>query len=271
MAEEEIAGMGNVKMKLVQNGVRNDGRGVSDLRPLKVTVGVLKKANGSALIEWGNNRILAGVYGPREVFPKHQTNPNRAIVNCRYAMTPFSSAEEHGKFGPNRRAIEIGKVAAHVFESAILVEAFPKTMIDISIEVLQSDGGTRVAGITAAALALADAGIPMRDIPCGVSIGKADGVLVADLDKYEDNFGQSDVPIIFSPRTWEMLLFQMDGMLTKDEIMRSFDLAKEASVKVHAKQVEALTAKYGAAVASDTEDFAPQSPAAPAAGQGREY
>ena len=266
MAEEEIAAYGAKPMKLVENGVRNDGHHVADLRPLNITVGVLKKADGSALIEWGRNRILAGVYGPREVFPKHLTDPNKAIITCRYAMAPFCSLEEHGKFGPNRRAIEIGKVAKHVFESMVLTEQFPKTAIDINIDVLQSDGGTRVAGIMAAALALVDAGIPMRDIPAGVSVGKADGTLVVDLDKYEDNLGQSDMPVIFSPRTWEILLLQMDGMLTKQEFIDGIELAKQGSMKVHEKQVEALTRKYGAAVAGDLEDFAPQggSPAAPA-------
>jgi exosome complex component RRP41 len=257
MAEEETTAVGGAPVKLIENGIRNDGRTPSDLRPLKLQVGVLKKANGSALIEWGRNRILAGVYGPREVFPKHATDPNKAIISCRYAMTPFCSLEEHGKFGPNRRAIEIGKVTKHVFENAVLVEQFPKTMIDINIDVLQSDGGTRVAGIVAAALALVDAGIPMRDIPCGVSVGKAGGVLVADLDKYEDNWGESDMPVIFSPRNGEIMLLQMDGMLTKEEVLAGIGLALEASKKVHEKQVEALTRKYGAAVAVEDEELAP--------------
>jgi exosome complex component RRP41 len=255
MAEEETAAMsaGKVPKKLIENGIRNDGRKPEDLRSLKITVGVLKKAAGSALIEWGKNRILAGVYGPREVFPKHNMNPNKAIINCRYAMVPFSSLEEHGRFGPNRRAIEIGKVAKHVFENAILTEQFPKTMIDINIEVLQSDGGTRVAGIVAASLALADAGIPMRDIPCGVSVGKVDGVLVADLDKTEDNLGQSDMPVIFSPRNGDILLFQMDGMLTKKQVMDGIELARVASAKVHELQIEALATKYGAAAAGEDD------------------
>ncbi len=232
------------KTPLIVNGKRLDGRGPSDLRPLKISVGVLSKANGSAMIEWGKNKIIAGVYGPREVFPKHDMNPYRAIVQCRYAMAPFCSLEEHGRMGPNRRAQEIGKVAKHVFENAVLVEQFPKTGIEISMEVLQSDGGTRVAGLTAAALAVADAGIPMKDVPCGVSVGKIDGVLVADLDKTEDNAGQSDMPMVFSLRTRELLLFQMDGMLTRDEVSKGIDLGFEAAEKVREKQLEALNEKY---------------------------
>ncbi len=230
--------------KLIVDGKRLDGRLASDLRPIKMEVGPLKKANGSAMVEWGKNKVIAGVFGPREVLPKHMTNPHRAIIKARYAMAPFCSLEEHGRMGPNRRAQEIGKVTKHVFENAVLVNQFPKTMINVTMEVLQSDGGTRVSAITAAALAMADAGIPMRGIPCGVAVGKIDGEMVADLDKAEDNKGQSDMPLVVLPNTGEILLFQMDGMLTRDEISRGIDIAFEAAEKVRAKQVEALKTKY---------------------------
>ncbi|MFA4946279.1 MAG: exosome complex exonuclease Rrp41 [Candidatus Micrarchaeia archaeon] len=226
------------------DGTRLDGRSPTDLRPLKITAGVLKQANGSALVEWGRNKVLAAVYGPRECFPKMLTNPYRAAINARYLMAPFSGNEEHSRSGPNRRSQEISKVIQHVFENLVLTEQFPKTMIDICIEVLQSDGGTRIAAVTAASVALADAGIPMRDLACGVGVGKASGQLLADLDKGEDNFGESDIPTVISPRTGELLLYQMDGMLTREEISRGFDLATEACMKVHAKQVEALKKKY---------------------------
>ncbi|MFA6048600.1 MAG: exosome complex exonuclease Rrp41 [Candidatus Micrarchaeia archaeon] len=238
--------VGGEKPQLIVDGKRLDGRGPLDLRPLKITVGVLEKANGSAMIEWGKNKIVAGVYGPREVFPKHDMNPYRAIVQCRYAMAPFCSLEEHGRMGPNRRAAEIGKVGKHVFENVVFVEQFPKTGIEMHIEILQSDGGTRVAGMTAGAIALADAGIPMKDVACGVSVGKINGVLVADLDKTEDNVGESDMPMVFSLRTRELLLFQMDGMLSRDEVSRGIDMGFAAAEKVREKQVEALNEKYAA-------------------------
>lgn len=232
------------KEDLFKNGVRWDGRKPDDLRPLKISAGVLARADGSALIEWGKNKVLAGVYGPKEVFPKHLANATRAIISARYIMAPFSGLEDHGRSGPNRRSIEISKVAKHVFENAILVEQFPKTMIEIHMEVLQSDGGTRVAAITAASVALADAGIPMRDLPVGVSIGKVNGQLMVDVDKYEDNLGESDMPTIILPRTGEILLSQLDGMLTKDEITTAMDLVFDKSKKIRELQVEALLQKY---------------------------
>jgi len=230
------------------DGKRLDGRTETELRPLKITAGVLKRADGSAMIEWGRNKVIAGVYGPREVFPKFMTDPYKAIITARYIMAPFSSQEEHGRSGPNRRSQEISKVAKHVFENLVLTHLFPKTMIEVHMEVIQSDGGTRVAAITAAAVALADAGIPLRDLACGVSVGKANGKLILDLDKTEDNFGESDIPHVISPRTGEILLYQLDGMLTKEEISKAYDMVLEASKQIREKQAAALREKYESAL-----------------------
>ena len=233
------------KKELVSpDGKRLSGRNITDLREVKIKAGVLKRADGSALLQWGNNKVLAAVYGPKECFPKRLASPYRTRIIARYLMAPFSGAEEHGRSGPNRRSREISKVIEHVFENQVLTHLFPKTAIEIHIEVLQSDGGTRVAAVNAAAVALADAGIPMRDLACGVACGKADGHLILDLDKYEDNLGESDVPTILSPRTGEIILYQMDGMLTRDEISKAYDMVVEGSKSLHEIQVRALKEHY---------------------------
>ncbi|VVB76646.1 Exosome complex component Rrp41 [uncultured archaeon] len=232
------------KPQLVTNGKRVDGRGLDELRPIKIEAGILKNADGSAYLEWGSNKIMVGVYGPREAFPKHVQDPERAIVKCRYAMAPFSSLEEHGRSGPNRRAVEISKVTKEVFENVILLERFPGCEIDIFIEVLQSDGGTRAAGITAAAVALASSGIPMRDIPYAVSVGKDGENLLLDLNKLEDNTSDADMPIAIAPRNNDVLLLQMDGTLTKDEFARGVSMALKAGEHIVALQRAAIGSKY---------------------------
>lgn len=241
-----MVGSGDFKL-LRDDGKRLDGRSPMELRPISMEVGVLKNAKGSAMVQMGKNKVIAGVYGPREVFPKFLTKPDRAIIHCRYVMAPFSGLEDHGRSGPNRRSQEISKVIKHVFENAVLVHQFPKTVINISMEVLQSDGGTRVASLNAAALALADAGMPMKDIVTAVSVGKAGGQIVVDLSKEEDNHGQSDIPMAFSMRTGEMLLYQMDGLLTKDELDQAIQMGFEAAKKVREFQEQALVSKYAGA------------------------
>jgi len=232
------------KPKLIVDGKRLDGRGFDELRPIKIEAGVLKNADGSAYLEWGKNKIFAAVYGPREALPKHTADPEKAVIKCRYSMAPFSSLEEHGRSGPNRRAIEISKVTKEVFENVIMSENFPGTEINIFIEVVQSDGGTRAAGITAAAVALATSGIPMKDLPYAVSAGKIGDHIVIDLNKIEDNYSDADVPIAVSPRTGEILLLQMDGSLTKDEFKEVIAKVKKAGQIISKAQRDALKAPY---------------------------
>jgi len=231
-------------IKLIdENGLRVDGRRPDEMRPIKIEAGVLKRADGSAYIEWGGNKVLAAVYGPREAHPRHLQNPAKAIVQCKYNMASFSVGERK-KPGPDRRSIEISKVISEALESVIFVEQFPRTSIDIFIEVIQANAGTRCAGITAASVALADAGIPMRDLIPAVASGKVAGTLVLDMNKEEDNYGNADLPIGIIPRTREIVLMQMDGNLTIDEFNKLLDMNISACMKIYELQKEALKKKY---------------------------
>ncbi len=187
------------KPKLIrEDGLRHDGRRPDELRPIRMEVGVLSNANGSALVEYGKTKVIAAVYGPRELHPRHISLPDRAVIRCRYHMAPFST-EERKNPAPSRREIELSKVIREALEAAIFTELYPRATIDVFIEVLQADGGTRTTGITAAALALADAGIPLRDLVAGVAVGKVDGVLVLDIDQLEDEYGEADMPVAMMP------------------------------------------------------------------------
>ncbi len=232
------------KPKLVIDGKRIDGRDFDEIRELKIVASPLKNADGSAYIEWGNNRILAAVYGPREATPRHLANPTKAIIKCRYLMAPFSSLSEHGRSGPNRRATEISKVIKEVFENVVMVNDFPGSEIAIFIEVLQGDGGTRAAGITAASVALASAGIQMRDLPYALSVGRIDEKIALDFDMIEDNYSDSDMPIAVAPRNNEILLLQMDGEMTREQMSKALKLVLEKGKKVSEAQKAALKMAY---------------------------
>ncbi len=232
------------KPELLINGKRLDGRNLDELRPIKMSANPIKNAAGSAYIEWGSNKILSAVYGPREALPKHTSDPSRAIIKCRYTMAPFSSVEEHGRPGMNRRAIEISKVTKEVFENVILLDLFPGNEISIFVEVLQSDGGTRAAGITCAAVALAASGIPMKDIPFAVSVGKIGDSVILDLNKLEDNYSDADMPVAMNPRTKEITLLQMDGELSAAQFKEALLLAEKAGKTITKIQKEALMMPY---------------------------
>jgi exosome complex component RRP41 len=223
---------------------RPDGRDVEDLRPIRIEAGVIPRADGSAYIEWGQNKIYAAVYGPKECLPKHISNPYRAIVTYNYRMATFSVPERKNP-KPGRREIEISKVSGEALEKVIFTERFPNTEIEIDVEVIDRNAGTRVAALTAASVALADAGIPMRDLVSAVGIGKANGQLIVDLNKEEEDAEDAvDIPFAIMPNTEEIVLLQMDGLLTKDEWKILYQMGVNAAKKVYEIQKQALKNKY---------------------------
>ncbi len=234
------------KPKLIIDGRRLDGRAFDELRPIRIEAGVLKRADGSCYLEMGRNKVVAAVYGPRELHPRHLQDPSRAIIRYRYNMAPFS-VEERKRPGPDRRSIEISKVSKEALEAVIMKELFPRSTIDIFVEVLQADAGSRTACLNAASVALVDAGVPMKGIITSVAVAKVDGVLVLDPIKEEDFYGEADMPFAFLIRNGKIesiALLQMDGRVTKEELREAIRLAKKGAMEIYKLQREAIMKKY---------------------------
>jgi exosome complex component RRP41 len=231
-------------IKLFVGGKRIDGRSLNELREVRIETGVLNRADGSCYMEWGKNKAFAAVYGPRECFPRHLQDPLKARLTYIYSMLPFS-VDERKRPGPDRRSTEISKVSREALERVIFLEYFPKTEIDVYVNILQADAGTRCVALTAASVALADAGIPMRDLVVACTAGKIDeGVIALDLCKEEDMYGLGDLPVAITPRTKEVLLLQLDGRLTKEEFKQALNLSIDGCLQVYEKQKEALKRRY---------------------------
>ncbi|MGH9909297.1 MAG: exosome complex exonuclease Rrp41 [Nitrososphaerales archaeon] len=226
-----------------EKGIRTDGRRIDELRPIRIEAGILKNADGSAYIEFGRNKIMVAVYGPKEVHPKHMALSDRSVLRCRYHMAPFS-VEERKNPAPSRREVEISKITREALEPALILEDYPRTAIDVYIEVLQSDGGSRCAGISAASVALADAGINMRDLVAACAAGKVSDTIVLDINDEEDKEGQADMPIAYLPNLNQVTLMQVDGVLSKEEYKKCLDMALQGCKKVYQLQKEALMKKY---------------------------
>jgi len=229
--------------KLIVKGKRADGRKLLEFRPIKMETDVVNRADGSAQVSFGNTRAIAAVYGPRRLFPRFMQESDTGILRCRYNMAPFS-VDERKRPGRSRRGTEISKVTRHAFEPAVFLEDFPKVTIDVFIEIIQADGSTRITGINATSVAMAAAGIPMRDLITACSVGKVDGELVLDLNGIEDNNSDADVSFAMMPNKGLITLLQMDGRLTKDEFMKLIEIAEKNCKKIYDMQREVLLKKY---------------------------
>ncbi|NPA76215.1 MAG: exosome complex exonuclease Rrp41 [Candidatus Diapherotrites archaeon] len=198
----------------------------------------------------GNIAIVA-VHGPREPIPRHVADPYRAVLRFRYTMAPFS-VPERKRPAPGRREVEISKVSREALQGVIFANEYPMTAIDVFAELLSADAGTRVTAITAASVALADAGIPMRDLVAAVAVGRAYGHLVADLTKFEEDAPDAvDLPLAVVPRTEELTLVQMDGRISRKDLDELIELGIKKAKEISALQRQALKEKYQRVVGNE--------------------
>ncbi|MEM4755707.1 MAG: exosome complex exonuclease Rrp41 [Candidatus Woesearchaeota archaeon] len=226
---------------------RLDGRGFDELRPIEAKVGVIKAANGSAYFKIGKTVAYAAVYGPRNLYPKFLQDPKKGILRTNYNMMPFSGAGERVRPGPSRRSKEISMVTEKALMPVVDLTQFPNAVVDVFIELPQTDAGSRCAGICAASLALADAGIPMKDLVAAVAVGNIDGRIVVDLNYDEEAYEEGDVadiPIAYIPSLDQFSLLQMDGIITKEALHQALEKAKEAARTIIEIQRKALKEKY---------------------------
>jgi exosome complex component RRP41 len=126
------------------------------------------------------------------------------------------------------------------------LEEFPNAVVDVFVEIQQADAGTRCAGICAASMALADAGIPMKDLICAISVGRVGGKVLVDLDKFEEDYegGSTDMPVAMLPRKGEVSLLQLDGGIKPEEIDKALELASKSCLEILEIQRKALKEKY---------------------------
>lgn len=222
---------------------RNDGRKFDELRKVIAKVGIVPSADGSAMYQSGKTRAIAVVRGPRLLHPKHMENPEKGILRVTYQMMSFS-VWDRIRPGTSRRGQEISKVSEWALNEVVDLTEFPNSVVDVIIQIPQADAGTRVAGLNAAAMALAQAGVPMKEMISAIAVGKLDKTLVVDVDKYEEDFhegeGPTDIPVAVSSRSNKITLLQLDGKISVPELRESIKMAKKACKEINEIQKEAL-------------------------------
>ena len=224
---------------------RCDGRKQDELRPMKAKVGVIPRADGSAMFQIGNTIAYAAVYGPRELFPKFMQNPERGVLRCAYNMMPFSGHGERVRPGGSRRAKEISVLTEKALIPVLDLTEYPNSVVDVFIELPQTDAGTRCAGICAASMALADAGFEMKDLVCSLSMGILNGEIITDVNGHEDCVLETtDVPMAYIPCMDKFSLLQLDGDASKEQLQELLKKGKEKCMEIYAVMQKALKEKY---------------------------
>jgi ribonuclease PH len=192
--------------------MRSDNRKPDQMRPVRIQTGYLLTAEGSALIEVGNTRVLCAA-SIEETLPQFLRGSGKGWITAEYSMLPRATVErtarEISKGRPSGRTQEIQRVIGRSLRSVVNLAALGERTIILDCDVLQADGGTRTASITGAFVALAQAldqlvkfGVlsssPIKDHVAAVSVGLVGGQLFLDLSYEEDSRAEVDMNVVMT-------------------------------------------------------------------------
>jgi ribonuclease PH len=188
--------------------VRPDGRNASQLRPLKIERGVMRHAEGSALVSMGNTRVICTASIEDRV-PPWLRGQAKGWVTAEYGMLPRSTGERTARSNTGGRVQEIQRLIGRSLRTITDLKAFGERMILIDCDVIEADGGTRTAAINGALVALHDAfvvlsnrghllGPPLKEAVAAVSVGLVDGSPRLDLAYAEDAAAQVDMNVVMT-------------------------------------------------------------------------
>lgn len=187
--------------------IRHDGRGALEIRPLKITRNYLDFAEGSALVEWGRNKVLCAASLEDRV-PPFLVGTGKGWLTAEYAMLPKSSKQRIQR-KESGRSIEIQRLIGRSLRAVVDTGKIGDRTIYIDCDVIQADGGTRTASITGAMVALYDALAllkegealnewPLFDFVAAVSVGIVKGEVLVDLDYVEDSSAEVDMNVVMT-------------------------------------------------------------------------
>jgi len=231
---------------LSDQGFRLDGRKPNELRKIQCRLGVFGQSDGSAYLEQGNTKVLATVYGPHEVRgSRGKILHDRVLINCEYSMATFSTAERKRRPRGDRKSQEMTTHLRQTFEATIKTELYPRSQIDIFVEVLQADGGNYCACVNAATLALIDAGIPMKDYVCACTAGFASETPLVDVSYMEGAGGGPELILAILPRSEQIVLLEMTSRVHVDHLEKMLEVASKGCKDMYAVLDQAVREHTG--------------------------
>ncbi|KAG9315105.1 ribosomal protein S5 domain 2-type protein [Chiua virens] len=234
---------------LNDGGLRSDGRKQYELREIDIDFSLQGAADASVTIRHGLTEVLVSVLGPREAKIRSQTIHDRANINVDVHVAAFSAGERRKRTRGDKRTLELASIIKSTFEPVVQTHLYPRSQIDIFIQVIQQDGGVLPACLNGTTLALAAAGIALLDFVCAISGGVHSTSPLLDLHTLEEN----DVPhisVAAMPRTGRVTLVTMDTRLHLDRFEEIFRMAVDATTVLHDEMKSALEKRTQSLVAA---------------------
>lgn len=234
---------------------RSFGRTPQEIRPFAFCLGAAPNAQGSALVTFGDTKVLCTASVDQEV-PRHHSDKGQGWLTAEYAMLPCATAtrNDREKTLNNGRTKEIQRLIGRSLRACVNLSALQGYRIIVDCDVLQADGGTRTSSICGSWLAVAQACAqllasgkiqenPITQQVAAISVGIFDGTVVADLDYREDSHAQVDSNVVMNDKG-EFIEVQgtAEGHpFTEEQLLTMLHYARQAIGRIMEAQREALT------------------------------
>ncbi|KNE63724.1 hypothetical protein AMAG_08811 [Allomyces macrogynus ATCC 38327] len=179
---------------------------------------------------------------PRSLLP----STARASAECGHKRSTTAPSSTSSSRRPPFRASSAGKHASltgkkwgarlrtgDTFEAVVDTSIYPRSQIDIYLQIMQADGGQVQACINAATLALINAGVAMRDYVVACTVGNVDGTPLLDLNHIEVSQGTPEITLAMLPRSGNVVLIQLESRLHMDKLEKTLQLAKDGCAQIH--------------------------------------
>lgn len=220
----------NTKTKA--DDVREDGRRWDELRPIYMRVGMLSTATGSGYYEGGGTKIFCAVHGPR---PSASNYTIDGTMHCDVRWAQFCGREgaaggQSGGMGEEER--ELSSSLQRSLACVVRLENYPKSRIDVSAFVLEDGGGAFAAVLTAASLALADAGVEMTDMMAGSTVSVIGKQLVVDPSAKEEGVANGTVRVGFASQRAKITDLMQSGEVDVEQFGEAIKVCCAASAQI---------------------------------------
>lgn len=237
---------------VLANGARLDGRSFEEFRSVFLKTSVISQASGSAYAEFGRTKVMVGVYGPRQS-DRRQGYSERGRLACDVKLATFAT-RQRGIFGQSPEEREYSAVLQTALEAAANLDSFPKATVDVYCLVLEAGGSELAVAITAAALALADAGIELFDLVSACSVSRVEGGLLLDPSADETHREDGGLLLALMPTCNEVTQLVSRGQWSSGELKDGLELAMGGCAQLDAAARQCLREAAAAAAAKQAAD-----------------
>ena len=212
-------------------GLRRDGRREKELRQIKCELGI-SSCDGSAYYSQGNTQVMAYIHGPVEANKWSDSKYDEAVIKCQFNQTNYSQFIHRTHHIYQRKAKQHSKMIIDTFSDIILADLYPRSVIFITITVLQDDGALLSCCLNATTLALIDAGIAMKDMLIACSVGIVRDQIYLDLN-YNEHKNAPIGHIAMLPHSQTIQTLKLSHKIPAKQLMELIQLAEQGCQQIY--------------------------------------